>query len=194
MTDNPTRAQQKEQSRRWIAEALLQILEEKPYNEITISEVATRADLSRRTFYRHFETLDDVIDYQLETLCNEFLDFCEGYYHRKGDVSTMTELFFRFWMGHRGFLRVLNGSNRAAVPQKDFFEKIYSRRLLELDTETSSQMEYMYQFVMGGLWNLLLLWGADDTPPTPAEMAATVQRVFTLAGDEPLLIHTTSDE
>ena len=183
MTDNPTRAQQKEQSRRWIAEALLQILEEKPYNEITISEVAARADLSRRTFYRHFETLDDVIDYQLETLCNEFLDFCEGYYHRKGDVSSMTELFFRFWTEHRSFLRVLNSSNRAAVPQKDFFEKIYSHRLLELDTENTRRMEYMYQFVMGGLWNILLLWAADKKPPTPAEMAEIVDHVFSIAGD-----------
>ncbi len=184
MTDNAKRTQQKEQSRRWIAEALLQILEEKPYHEITISEVAARADLSRRTFYRHFETLDDVIDYQMETLCNEFLDFCEGYYHRKGDVSSMTELFFRFWTEHRSFLRVLNSSNRATVPQKDFFEKVYRRRLLELDTETSSQMEYMYQFVMGGLWNLLLLWATDDTSPTPFEMSCIVQRVLLLATEK----------
>ena len=193
MTDNAKRTQQKEQSRRWIAEALLQILEEKPYNEITISEVAAKADLSRRTFYRHFETLDDVIDYQLETLCNEFLDFCEGSYHRKGDVSGVTELFFRFWAEHRSFLRVLNSSNRAAVPQKDFFEKIYSRRLLELDAEATQQMEYMYQFVMGGLWNILLMWAADKNPPAPAEMATLVRHVFTLAGDAPLLMHTASD-
>ena len=187
MTDNAKRTQQKEQSRRWIAEALLQILEEKPYNEITISEVAARADLSRRTFYRHFQTLDDVIDYQLEMLCDEFLDFCEGHLHRKGDVITMTELFFQFWAEHRSVLRVLNSSSRAALPQGEFLAKIYQRSILELKAEDTRQIHYMYQFVMGGLWNILLQWVAEDDPQTPAEMAATVQRVFTLAADSPHL-------
>lgn len=186
MTDNAKRIQQKEQSRRWIAEALLQILEEKPFREITISEVAARADLSRRTFYRHFETLNDVVDYQLEILCNEFLDFCEEHMHRKGDVITVTELFFRFWAEHRSVLRVLNSSNRAALPQGEFLAKIYHRRVLELKVEENRQIHYMYQFVMGGLWNILLQWVAEDNPPTPAEMAVTVQKVFIIVAETPL--------
>ena len=43
---------QKEQSRRMIEDALFLIMEEKPYAQITVSEIAKTADVSRRTFYR----------------------------------------------------------------------------------------------------------------------------------------------
>lgn len=181
MTDNAKRTQQKEQSRRWIAEALLQILEEKPYQEITISEVAARADLSRRTFYRHFETLDDVVDYEIQTLCDEFIAGFEIETHRKGDLIQATEQFFRFWADKRSVLRLLSGSNRVAFPQQMFLDTVYEKRLIQMETTPPKESHYMYRFAIGGLWNMLLQWAADDDPPTPTEMGQIVQRVLLLA-------------
>ena len=181
MTDNAKRTQQKEQSRRWIAEALLQILEEKPYHEITISEVAARADLSRRTFYRHFETLDDVVDYEIQTLCDEFIAGFGTKSHRKGDLTHAAEMFFRFWSDKRAVLRLLAGSNRAMFPQQAFLDMVYDKRLIQLNATPPKETYYMYRFALGGLWNMLLQWAADDDPPTPTEMSHIVQRVLLLA-------------
>lgn len=184
MTDNAKRTQQKEQSRRWIAEALLQILEEKPYHEITISEVAARADLSRRTFYRHFETLDDVVDYEIQTLCDEFIAGFEDRPHRKGDLTNATELFFDFWSGKRAVLRLLSGSNRAAFPQQAFLDMVYEKRLIQMNTTAPKETYYMYRFAIGGLWNMLLQWAADDDPPTPEAMSRIVQGILKMASGE----------
>ena len=54
---------QKESSRRWLVESLLDIMDEKNHTKITISEVTEHAQLTRRTFYRHFDSIDDVLVY-----------------------------------------------------------------------------------------------------------------------------------
>ena len=43
---------QREQSARMIETALFELMEEKAFNEITVSEIVKRADVARRTFYR----------------------------------------------------------------------------------------------------------------------------------------------
>ena len=184
MTDNAKRTQQKEQSRRWIAEALLQILEEKPYHEITISEVAARADLSRRTFYRHFETLDDVVDYEIQTLCDEFIAGFDNLPHRKGDLTQATKQFFTFWSDKRAVMKLLSGSNRAAFPQQQFLDTIYQKRIIGSDPLPPKETQYVYRFAIGGLWNMLLQWAADDDPPTPEAMSRIVQGMLKMAAVE----------
>ena len=44
------------QSKQWILEALLKLMEEKDYEKITIKELTARADLDRKTFYRNFRS------------------------------------------------------------------------------------------------------------------------------------------
>ena len=63
MTDKPTvRVQQVDQSLEWFQQALAQLLQQLPYAQITVSALATRAGLSRRTFYRHYESIDQVLN------------------------------------------------------------------------------------------------------------------------------------
>lgn len=48
-------------SRRLISDALLELLDEKPLDKITVTDITKRADVSRGTFYLHFESVADVI-------------------------------------------------------------------------------------------------------------------------------------
>ena len=49
-----------------IANALLALLEEKPYSEISVSELCKKAGISRQTFYSLFSSMDNVIVYLLQ--------------------------------------------------------------------------------------------------------------------------------
>ena len=42
-------------------EAFMELLAEKPYESITVSDVARKADLNRGTFYAHFDNVDDLM-------------------------------------------------------------------------------------------------------------------------------------
>lgn len=48
-------------SRRAIRSTLFTLMSEKPLEKITISELCTRAEINRKTFYRHYREIGDVI-------------------------------------------------------------------------------------------------------------------------------------
>ena len=49
-----------------IADALLNLMEEKPYTRISVSEICKTAGVSRQTFYTLFASKDNVIAFELE--------------------------------------------------------------------------------------------------------------------------------
>ena len=61
------------ESKQWILEALLKLMEEKNYEKITIKELTARADLDRKTFYRNFRSKEEVLYLQLQELCDLYI-------------------------------------------------------------------------------------------------------------------------
>lgn len=79
-------------SQRLISEALMHLLEEKNFSEISVSDLCREAQVSRQTFYSLFGNKENVILYELrhnccflpeesDTSCHSavFRSFCEGY-------------------------------------------------------------------------------------------------------------------
>lgn len=50
----------------YIQEALLQLIQQKEYEKITITDIAKRAGVTRISFYRNFESKDDILKQALE--------------------------------------------------------------------------------------------------------------------------------
>ena len=50
-----------QRTRQYLREALMSILLEKPYEEITVREVIARAQVSRNSFYNHYDGLDHLV-------------------------------------------------------------------------------------------------------------------------------------
>ena len=65
-------------------EALIQLLNEKDYDYITVKEVCKKAGVNRSTFYLHYETIDDLLEETLEYVNKKFL----GYFEDTSDFIT----------------------------------------------------------------------------------------------------------
>ncbi|MBO4819828.1 MAG: TetR/AcrR family transcriptional regulator [Firmicutes bacterium] len=50
--------------------ALLSLIKEMPYDKITVRDIVTRAEVSRSSFYNHFNEKDDVMKMIIEKLCD----------------------------------------------------------------------------------------------------------------------------
>lgn len=55
-----------------IADAFLQLMCEKPYEEITVTDIVNKADVGRASFYRNFESINDVLDYAVFAVIDDF--------------------------------------------------------------------------------------------------------------------------
>ena len=59
----------------YITEALLQLMNKKNYENITITDIAERAGVTRITFYRNFNTKDDIVKQYVQKLYKANLQF-----------------------------------------------------------------------------------------------------------------------
>ena len=66
---------QVQRTKSWIFEAVMLLMEEKPYDKITVSDITEKAGVARQTFYRNYNDKDDVIfDYLMHTFSTELLN------------------------------------------------------------------------------------------------------------------------
>lgn len=62
-------------TRKAIKDAFVDLLAEKPLEKITITALAQRADIDRKTFYTHYTSIDDLLkDYLIDSISDVLED------------------------------------------------------------------------------------------------------------------------
>lgn len=110
---------------------LARLTGEKPYGEITVAEIAREAGIHRATFYRHFETKDDLLQRGAEIFWDGMnrkisarrleMGKLKGFHER---IRSMMGFFFNEVEENREILTPLLGSSGPPV-----FRKITEQRL-----------------------------------------------------------------
>lgn len=101
-----------ERSVRLLETAFLQLLSEKPYEKITVTEVTSAADLNRGTFYAHFESMDalrDKVFDELSSTLSKLIDRVIGASFVTDPLPVLTQIG-RYLTDNRELLRRLMGS------------------------------------------------------------------------------------
>lgn len=115
-------------TRRIIFYAFFRLVQTKPIDEITVSELARHADIDRKTFYLHFQTVQDVYQEFVQTIyaqVSQILTEAEqrGLEHQKqiesGEVLERAADVAPF-----DFVWFYDSLNRIMVENLAFFEKL----------------------------------------------------------------------
>ena len=75
-----------------ICEGLAKALEEKPYASLSVTHVCAATGVARTTFYRLFDTLDDVLVYQFDQLFSDALDMYEAHGKQESFARVIIEV------------------------------------------------------------------------------------------------------
>lgn len=62
-----------------IRSALISLLSEKELSQITVKELAARADINRKTFYSYYSGIDDILDKIEDEIVEKLLDIIKNY-------------------------------------------------------------------------------------------------------------------
>ena len=82
-------------TKQYVSEAVLELLKEKPLEEIKVSDVVKKAGISRASFYRNYLDLKQVIQEYLENICSTKIVFTDvrelifqnlSHYYEKKDI------------------------------------------------------------------------------------------------------------
>ncbi len=60
--------------KREIIKAFMELMTQKSYMDITVTDIINKAQVARASFYRNFNSISDVIDTLIDEMSNEFVD------------------------------------------------------------------------------------------------------------------------
>ena len=174
-SQNPSAVQSKE----WIMNALIVLMQEKDYHDITITEIAEKADVVRRTFYRNFESKEDVLESYLNVLFQKFSDKLFEYAELSCDISL--RILFQLCKENSSIFNALEHSNMLGLMLEKWniilpvLHNIFFDRIKQFpETKSEKSLEYLLAFNVGGIFNLVLKWIKEDMALSPDELADIV--------------------
>ena len=161
---NTTNGRIAEQSKQKIANALLAVLRQYDYKEITITQLAQEAKLSRKTFYRLFTDKEDVLSYLFENLYIECFEQIKSQHTQH--YWDIVQCYFDFWEERKSFLLLFKQSHLLSVLfdgaykySFSIFEYIRSKNVAE---HLALQLPYLLAYSVGGMHSILLKWVEND--------------------------------
>lgn len=161
-------------SRRSMVEAFKRLVAQKPYSDITVTDIAREADVDRKTFYMHFGSIDGLLAYILDQHIEEIVHNTHALLLRDGEP-----LEERLDARLRTFLEMVNVSimenislNRLMfqyIPFDLLLSCISSSMLEELrryhalpQGVSEDLIEYSLTFVFGGILSAYRMWAVSD--------------------------------
>ena len=92
-------------SQKEITDALLLLMNKYPYGEITVKQILLEARIARMTFYRNYESKDDVLISLIKSILREYFDIVNT-----GKVDLLTTIF-SFADKNRSLILILEKNN-----------------------------------------------------------------------------------
>lgn len=92
-----------------ITDALLRLLQDKPIADISISELCDLAEIGRASFYRNFESKEDILLGYINKIFKEWTD--KAWEKEDSPLSELLGLMFAHFEKHRDFYSMLNKRN-----------------------------------------------------------------------------------
>lgn len=164
ISDNPSAVR----SQKEITDALLVLMKEHPYNEITVKQILLESKLARKTFYRNFESKDDVLFSLLRRNLEDYFDIVNN---ARGSVL---DTIFEFADKKRELLMLLDKNNMLYVVLQCL--NLFSVVMLDNQNKELNPFsklfdgldrEYLVALNIGAVWNVISTWvhrGMDQSP------------------------------
>lgn len=146
------------QSKKMLMNGLIKLMETYDFSMITVTQICQEAGLSRRTFYRLYNTREDILDEYMSTLAEEFI--CMVADTTPHHYTEVAAIYFEFWKQHEIFLNLLKKNKMIEIIYRIsgktapvVFQKV--KPDMKLDDLTLS---YSLSYSLGGLNGMLIRW------------------------------------
>lgn len=141
-----------------IYQSVRHILWEKELINISILDIYHESNIARTTFYRLFDNINDVLEYQLEIYFNEYMEL------RKNENDKIL-FFFNYFDMHSDLIYII--STQCEHILYSVMNKIYD-----------NSNEYLISIKIGIFTSLLCCWVKNKKKETPFEMSNITKKLL----------------
>ncbi|MFN8374976.1 MAG: TetR/AcrR family transcriptional regulator [Anaerolineae bacterium] len=178
-----------QRTRAQLRDALLALIVERGYDDLSIQDITDRADLRRATFYLHYKDKQELLLTVLSESFDALVQQMEPVHHNDALAGkTHVEAFvvtFRHAEENARLYRVLLNSQCGIVVTNRIREYLVMLLLNSLKAVPPAQLalppEVLAQYIAGAELAMITWWLNHDMPYSTEQMAQMVQRL-TLRG------------
>ena len=162
----------KDFSRNCLSQALIELLEDHNYDEISIQDIVDKAGFSRMAYYRNFNSKGEMIDYALDNLFDTYIKESHISFTNMGPEAFAKQLFEFFGSDEMvRYSRLLSKHGLVGHMYTQFIKRTQGGFL-------PNQTHYFYDFMAGGFFSVFMSWVLSGMKETPEQMAAGTARFF----------------
>lgn len=177
---NTTNGKIAAQSKQKMVRALLTLMNPYDYREITVTQIAQEAHLSRKTFYRLFSGKDEILALFFEDLFQECFTRIRAQELRH--YWDAVQLFFDFWEERKDLLLLLQKNDllqRVFEQSCQYAMEVFAFvRSKEAANSLSVPLPYILAYSVGGMHSMLLKWVEKGMDIPSAELIAKLKAGF----------------
>lgn len=155
-----------------ITNALLELLKEKSIADISITELTQKAQIGRVSFYRNFQTKEDILREESDRLIKEWGKLYET--NPESSPETLFPSLFDFYREHKEFYTILYQAGMTLIMQETIMNAI------QITPEMANIEAYMKSFWAYGIYGWLIEWMKRGMPESGRELI----QFFTIAKEK----------
>ncbi len=162
-----------------MADAFVDMLSQKSYADITVTDIVNTAQVARVSFYRNFNSISDVVDYITDELANEFIDKILPVLN-SNDENKWREFLFDFInnaLNNRRKIEAINLQNTTVL-----FSHLNTKMQMYVNVNSNKTISDKYtSYVKACLINnVVKKWIDDGMVETPEEIINYLMSFITL--------------
>lgn len=169
------------QSKRMLINGLLQLMTTNDFSMITVTQICQEADLSRRTFYRLYESKEELLSDYLASLSENFKNIVSESIPK--NYLEVAKVYFSFWKQHEDFLSLLKRNNMIGVIYSTssemapiVFQMVKPNIKMEADL-----LSFALSYSLGGLNGMLIQWVEGGMKLSSDQLATILEQTLQMA-------------
>jgi len=159
-----------------LLKALLELLEEKSFEQITIREITAKAGVGYATFFRRYqdkeELLHDLAAQEIRSLLTMTLPIVHV-----ADTYASTLALCSFIWKHQKLWRALLTGGAAAILKEAYLREALEACRDQADPSASLPIDLAVSVAIAGIVEMLSWWLRQTNPPDVEAMAKTINRL-----------------
>ena len=174
-------------TKRRIRDAFMELISEKPMEKLTIKELAERADIDRKTFYLHYQSVEDLANEIVQDEADRIVRTCLDSLESSDDGENVVDLFKRLSLGLAPDLKSMK-LIASHTPYELVLKKLESSltaSLIEQDTlglkKLGPYLDFCVAYFSAGLVAVIRRWILDESE-IPLEDIAQVTHSLVHSG------------
>lgn len=162
-------------SKQALTAALVELLQQKEFRSISITDIVAVADVNRGTFYKHYTYKEDLLDDLVENVIADLQDSYEEPYRHVTTliiqelVASAVKIFDHVYK-HRSFYQLISNSNALPGFQQRLCKELQNLSLQDyrnkearnLIIELGINPELYSSYQAYAIWGLIVAWIEND--------------------------------